>query len=193
MSDIAQVEDAKPKRQRRPRPAAPEIPRVAAVSQGWLILISYAPLQIVQTANYLRFGPNGVRRFGPGTPNTPPPHPHTIHIKITLKQMTGKVVTVFDNLTLRNPDAFDLEGMNIWSGKHEAAHLHVTWVWDFYRLLSGIRLALDLSRGADAGEAWKTAHESLRSLEAGAKVVVEASSLSGDIIQIYPFEGLLHG
>ena len=156
-----------------------------------LTLTSYSPLQIAQTANYLRYGRYGVRRFGPGAPVEHATHTQTITIMLSLKQATDKILLKIESLTLRNPHPetpFDLEGTNIWVGEQSDAHLQVMWVWDFYRLHSGLQISLELPPEDIQPGTWQEASIALRSLEAGDQVIVEAASRAGNILQIYPVD-----
>jgi hypothetical protein len=155
-------------------------------------LTAYAPLQVVQTTNYIRYGPGGVRQFGPGAPAEPLPHPNTIQVTLTIKQAGNKILLSYEDLLLAPPDVtapFDLEGTNMWIGKHDEAHLKVWWVWDFYRLFSGLRLLVDLPpQEMRQSKAWSTACNVIRDLKAGDQIIIEAKSKSSPILQVYPVD-----
>jgi hypothetical protein len=180
------VEDSaeKPRRRNTPKPKL-QITR-------WLLLTAYSPLQVVQTTNYLRYGPEGVRQFGPGAPTEPPPRPHAIQITLTFKQAGDKILLSYEDLLLTPPDAaapFNLEGTNLWIGKYDQAHLKIWWVWDFYRLFSGLRLLVDLPpEEARQSRAWSTAANTIRNLTAGDQIIIEAKSKSSPILQVYPVD-----
>lgn len=145
-----------------------------------LSLVAWTPLQLVQATNYLRYGPQGVRRFGPSAPAKVPRHPLSIEMTLTLKSELGHILLKTEAIRLSTPK-LDTDGVNIWRGEYEKGILLVTWVWDFYRLMSKIHLLapkFPLSMP----------HEALRNLSLGGKIIAEASSKSGDILQIYPLD-----
>lgn len=180
-----------PRKKRRAAKAAAPAPAEKKPEPGRLVLTSYAPLQIVQAANYLRYGAAGVRQFGPGAPENPLPHPQRILVNLRLKRGTGTVLLALEEIALHNttPEKpFDLEGTTIWAGERKAAHLELIWVWDFYRLYSGVRVAAVLPTEENAAETWRTVSVALRSLQAGDQMILEARSPSGDILQVYPID-----
>ena len=158
--------------------------------ERWLGVSTQTALHVVPTANYLRYGPTGVRRFGPNAGETNAPHPHQITLMLTLKNAHGESLLQYESLQLEDvePDSpFDLEGTNIWAGKHEEAHLRIIWVWDFYRMFSGFRVDVEIPpEKATPSDAWKTAYEALQELKPGDQIVVSVQSGSGDILHVYP-------
>jgi hypothetical protein len=175
-------------------PSAPPEPELVAPSpllppKTWLTLTSFGVLQVVQTSNYLRYGPAGVRRFYPGAPLEAMPHPGIIHVKMTLKQPGSGELVVFPHLHLSiRPPGFDLGGTNIWVGGDESARLQVSWVWDFYRLFSGVKLRVEVPSEATDTPEWESAYNTLRTLNAGGQIILEASGSAGDLLQVYPID-----
>ena len=157
-------------------------------TQRWLALTAYAPLKVVAAANYLRYGPEGVRRFGPNSQEAPPVHPRSIAVEMTIKHWDKPAekhsLTLFDS----EPDTpFDLEGMNIWIGTGTESHLRVSWVWDFYRMFSGVKLEIEIPTGEVAAP-WQQAATMLRELKPGDQIILSAGSRSGEILQVYPVD-----
>lgn len=152
----------------------------------WLTLTTHAPIRGVQFANYLRFGPRGVRRFGPNTQENHPTHPHTLNLQLTLKRAVSEILLEEKNFLLKHPKAFDLEGANIWYGEAQAAHLRVVWVWDFYRLFGGFKLAVEVP--PSESEIWQATVEKMRNIRPGDQIIVGVESRSGNILQVYPID-----
>jgi hypothetical protein len=138
---------------------------------------------VVAAANYLRFGPKGVRLFGPGSSGTSLTHPRTLTLSLSLKDAAGAVIHEWQQITAHHstPDKpFDLEGTTTWH--YTSDHVQLTWVWDLYRLYGGIRLASRIA--ADN----KTITDALQKLEPGTKIVATVESQSGNILQVYPID-----
>ncbi len=151
-------------------------------TQG-LSLTCTAELPIVATANYLRYGPEGVRRFHPGAPDPPAPHPRHLATQITLKAPDGAVRLHRADLTLHIPPDtdFDLEGATTWQGDFPAARLHILLVWDFYRLYSLLRLSV-AALPQDASAAHRDAWEALRAAQVGDTLILEPP------LQVFPID-----
>jgi len=156
----------------------------------WLSVTAYAPLKVVQTLNYLRFGPQGVRRFGPGTPVKPDAPPEEIHVNLSIKQASGGELARFENLVMYPlQDGISESKTTVWMVSLEDAHFHASWAWDFYRLFSGVTLAVEAPPPKNRRKAWNTAYRALRDLSPGDQIIVEAPSRSSNILQIYPVDG----
>jgi len=152
----------------------------------WLTLTLYAPLQVVQTTNYIRYGPHGVRRFHPGADAMLKPHPYSVMLGLLLKKATDKVLYEYPNLTLYHKENFDLNGVNVWYSELSAEHLQVTWVWDFFRLYSGVKIRVQKPDPTDKEHftEWQQTYDGLYNVQAGDKAILTA----GDILQIYPID-----
>ena len=160
-----------------------------AFNPHWLSVTAYAPLKVVQTLNYLRFGPQGVRRYGPGMVAHPDDPPQEIRVNLTLKRAGGDELVRYDGFILRPlADQIDDNGTTLWMGSLEDAHLHASWAWDFYRLFSGVTLAVEAPRPNSRRKAWNTAYKSLRDLAPGDQIIVEAQSRSSTVLQVYPVD-----
>ena len=160
------------------------------VPDRWLALTLYAPLRPVAASNYLRYGPDGVRHYGPQA-SEKLPHPHSIKVDVTAKQAGGKILFEQAGVLLvdQNPGApFDLEGTVVWMGSLPGANVTVTWVWDFYRMYSGLRIQLDLGDPGTVQELWTRTQEALKSLAPGDQMIVRSGSESGAILQVYPVD-----
>lgn len=145
-----------------------------------LTLTAYAPLHVVSTANYLRYGPEGVQRYGPNATSRAPVHPHQVTIHMTVKNIYGEIKFDYPSVLLQDSDPtapFDLEGTTVWMGS--SSDLQITWVWDFYRMFSGIRLEVK------AVDPQNEARISLQKLQPGDQIIMNVSSKSGDILQMY--------
>ena len=157
-----------------------------------LTLTGYAPLKVVEASNYLRYGPTGVRRYGPDAPAEPPAHPHTITATFAFKDALGEVKATYEDVTLRDEDPtvpFTMEGTTIWRGGVGIARTTLTWVWDFYRMYSGLRISVRVPKpDADVRLAWRDARNLIESLQPGDKIVVSVSTESSDILQVYPVD-----
>jgi hypothetical protein len=74
-------------------------------------------------------------------------------------------------------------------GSLDDAHFHASWAWDFYRLFSGVTLAVQAPRPNSRRKVWNSAYRALRDLSPGDQIVMEAQSRSNTILQIYPVDG----
>lgn len=168
----------------------PNIRGEVIIEKRLLTLTAYAPLKVVTAGNYLRYGPTGVRRFGPNATEKPSQHPHEIEVQVVIKNSGGERLTEYNHVILHDSDPnapFDLEGTNLWIGMVSEAHLEINWVWDFYRMFSGVKLAIELPE-IDGGGVWAEAVSHLRQLKPGGQIVMSVHSASGDILQVYPVD-----
>ncbi|MBZ0308897.1 MAG: hypothetical protein K8I82_22710 [Anaerolineae bacterium] len=159
-----------------------------AKRKRWLTLTAHAPIQVVAFANYLRFGPEGVRHFGPNTQDTSPPHPHSLMAQLSVKHMGGDTLLDYPDFVMqhsRPQEPFDLDGTTIWYGQDESAHLRVIWVWDFYRLFSGIKIGVEVPASESK---WEDTIQTLRKIQPGNQIVAAVTSRSGNILQVYPVD-----
>jgi hypothetical protein len=76
----------------------------------------------------------------------------------------------------------------MWMGSLHDAHLHASWAWDFYRLFSGVTLAVEAPRPNSRRKAWNTTYKALRELLPGDQIIMEAQSRASSILQIYPVD-----
>lgn len=155
----------------------------------WLTLTSDAPLQVVHFANYLRFGPNGVRHFGPHTEEGHLSHPHTLKVHLKIKQV-DKVLLEYPNFVMHHSQPnqpFNLDGTNIWYGQNKEAHVRVLWVWDFYRLFGGLKIAVEVPP-RQTEKRWETTVEKMRNVRPGDQIIANVDSRSGNILQVYPID-----
>lgn len=154
----------------------------------WLTLTAHAPIQVVAFANYLRFGPQGVRHFGPNTQETHPAHPHTLTAHLSIKYIGGDTLLDYPHFLMQHSrphEPFDLEGTTIWYGQEETSHLRVIWVWDFYRLFSGIKIGVEVPA---SDSKWEETIQALRKTQPGNQIIVAVTSRSGNILQVYPVD-----
>jgi hypothetical protein len=155
-------------------------------SPHWLSVTAYAPLKVVQTLNYLRFGPQGVRRFGPGTVARPDAPPGEIRVNLSIKQASGGELIRYDDFVMHPlRDGIDESNTTLWMGSLDDAHFHASWAWDFYRLFSGVTLAVQAPRPNSRRKVWNSAYRALRDLSPGDQIIMEAHT----ILQIYPVDG----
>lgn len=137
-------------------------------------LMTSTRLQVVQATNYLRYGADGVRRFGPGAPLGSAGMPATLRVDLILK--SARDVALWShpglNLTRQGDTPPDFEGQVFWLGASD--DLTCTWLWDFYRLTSLIQVQ-------GAGLPWDD-------LSAGDKLIVMVSSAAGDILQVHTLD-----
>lgn len=172
-----------------PATPAPE-PKPEPPTSRWITLTAYAPLQIVQAGNFLRYGEGGVQRYGPDATPERTNHPHRLTAHLTLKRAQGEPAFDDPEFVMRDSQLekpFDLDGPTFWLGQKRSARFFTTWVWDFYRMHSGIRVQVEVPP-EDANEEWRTFDTMLRSLRPGDKIVVGVKSLAGDILQVYPID-----
>lgn len=165
-----------------------DTPSVPVTRTRWLTLTVHAPIQVVAFANYLRFGPAGVRHFGPGAEESALAHPHTLTVHLSVKQIGGDTLLNYPDFILQHSrphEPFDLDGTTIWYGQDEAAHLRVLWVWDFYRLFGGMKLAVEVP--PDKGK-WQEVAAAIRKVRPGNQIIAALKSGSGDILQVYPID-----
>lgn len=154
-----------------------------------LILVGFAPLQIVPTANYLRYGGAGVRRFSPGASGEPNLPAKAIRIGLTLKNVAGDTLWTQTEINFELASEIDLSGTNIWNTTVAEHHLTAQWVWDFYRLFSGIKLIVPIPPArAKAPTEWRVLHDTLRDIKAGDKIIAEGPTSVGDILQVYTLD-----
>lgn len=153
---------------------------------AWLRLSSQAPLPVAACLNYLRYGPGGVRRYGPGSPPPPPLDNRELSLSLRLKAASGQVRWETESLRLTLAAA-DFEGRNLWQGASPAARLVLRWTWDFYRLHS--QLEILLAKDSPASPEYTAALEALGALRAGDQAVVFVAGRAGDILTVYPIEG----
>jgi len=159
---------------------------------AYLSLTTQAPLDVVAASNYLRYGPLGVRRFGPGTLTDAPKHPRNIRISLSFKTARGDLLHKIEALTLSDahPETpSNLEGSTQWHGEDSPSHLRALWLWDMYRLTSFLRVGVELSPpdSAPQGE-WAKATQAIKTMQAGDKLLLTLQSLSGEMLQIYSLE-----
>lgn len=200
MSD--QPEKNTPKRSRRKRTpttftetvsdaeAVETVPVVTppAPTNTWLTITAFGVLHVVPAANYLRYGPSGVRRFHPGAAPEMMPHPGKITVTVTIKPALGGEPTLYPDLSLAiRPPGFDLQGTNIWTGEDQDSRLHLSWVWDFYRLYSGVKLTVEVP-AIEQDTRWNQTHRLLKTLASGAQIIVEHHSAVGSLLQVYPVD-----
>lgn len=155
-----------------------------------LILTAFAPLHVVAAANYLRYGARGVRRFGPGQPSEASQAPSEIKVNLKIKTPDDTLRLDYAKLWLSTHEkhsSYGLDGVHIWDGHIENTRLHLAWAWDFYRMYSGVKLALPVPTDDPAPE-WLNAYATLQSLQIGDRIILEAHSPAGDILQIYPID-----
>ncbi|MFP4322361.1 MAG: hypothetical protein ACLFTK_07900 [Anaerolineales bacterium] len=158
-------------------------PAESTADAPWLSLTCYAQLPVVAAANYLRYGPQGVRRFHPGAATELAPHPRSLAIALTLKGPRGEAKYHLVRQTLQVPPStvFDLDGVTTWRGDDPLTGLKIAWVWDFHRLYGGLRLNIQ-PPAEGAKEAHQRAWEALSTAQAGDKLVIEPP------LQVFPVD-----
>jgi len=140
------------------------------------VLTAFAPLPVVPTTNFLRYGGEGVRPFGRGKSERPWVLRAIARLKAALG--AGEVALPTFDLALHPPDALpNLAGVNHWVGV--GAGFQLEWVWDFYRLYSGVKLHLKGTPDAEHRAAWE-------GLKAGDHLLMSADLPTGAIFQVYP-------
>ena len=105
------------------------------------MLESFAPLDAVGAENYIRYGVSGPKRYITGSPESiPTPEEITVQLEI------ADVLTI-DDFVLTRIDHIPLQ-YTVWLGYRK--NIHLIWVWDFYRMISYIRINLKEEKQARA-------------------------------------------
>jgi hypothetical protein len=137
--------------------------------------------------NYLRYGPEGVRRFAPSASPPPPPlgDKRELNLQLRFKSAGGELRWEPAPIPLKLA-AVDFEGPNRWQGSLVEAKVVIRWNWDFYRLHSQLEVWLALDQ--TPSPAYTAALAALQSLKAGDQAVAFVAGRAGDILQVYPVD-----
>lgn len=155
---------------------------MASQGAGELLEIrSIAPLDIVSTENYLRYGIGGPQH---DVLRTPEIHtlPHILTAHLTIKPAAG---TELPPLALSFHQKHHLpHESTVWEAQDAERHLQIVWAWDFYRLLSHLHLQAECTPAGEAGDSvWSQCISALRRLLAGSLITLTSPLKSGDIVQ----------
>ncbi len=98
---------------------------------------TFASLDTVGTENYIRYGISDPRRFLNGEARGA--IPDIIDVQLELSDSTGTLLYQHDALHLKRVQHVPSQ-QTVWSGQFIDQKASLTWVWDFYRILSHVVL-----------------------------------------------------
>lgn len=149
-------------------------------------VVSYAPLDVVGTENYIRYGQTGPLRYVFGTP---PDHTIPRMLEVYIEIQTPAQTFILENLQLQQLHHQTLV-RTTWHGDYAPYQVQMRWIWDFYRMLSCLQLKMVSSltdyANTNALEFWKV----MDKMPIGTEIRLSASPKSGDIVQRHILEAV---
>ncbi len=144
----------------------------------------HAPLRVVEATNFLRYGPDGVRRYGrpPQESASSSATAATLRASFAWQDANGHDVLVIEDIALRQAKADDRAA--VWTAYVPAYGLSMAWVWDFYRVLSVVYWQFWVGSPPTPGQT--AFREALQTLASGDGLRLRAALPTGVIDQWHP-------
>jgi hypothetical protein len=166
-----------------PRTATPDAP-------PRLELNLFADLDTVGAENYIRYGAGGPRRYV----TTPVEHaivtPDHVLISLEITRPDDALLFKAQQISLQRTGHAPQQ-RTIWSVQLPDYHVQMTWVWDFFRMLSFLRLRVEmLPDGTEGTPEWRALYQALQQLALRDQVVIRVESRSGQVLQCYTVDTL---
>ncbi len=164
----------------------PDKTQSETVSKDWLDIISFAPLNTIGAENYLRYGIDGPRHYVMGLSEHVVPTPDTITVQVELIRPDDDVLfgglTVMLKRSEHRPDE-----RTVWQAYDKITHTQWVWAWDFFRMLSQLRLRVKHSPDKAHG-IWAELLTATQKLAVGDHITLHVESKSGQMTQHHMLE-----